>query len=596
MSGRGVPWEVPAVWTVLGAVAVEVLVTYSRLPAYHLYHVSGSGLGAGAGRALVYLNFPVSLVALAIVAVVPGRRALRLAAAALCAVTFWPGVVSQANLDARPINALPAVGVALALAASRGPPLRGGARAGGDRVRLVAAAVLVVAAIPWAAADLGTSILSSQKLWTSFGDPELTPRLHTGHHHGMDGTLLALAALALSRPLPQIERRGLRVATGLYLGLMLAYGLGNELQDFWGEQLVKRGLLSRMLPNILEPAATVAWGIVLVAALVFGALFVRSAGRPAAGVRPMRAGRRFRRGAVAGTAVALAAVLVTAVHGGVSSTGAKTPVPSRREAAALAREGTIVFSMPGDRDRDLYRVRFDGSAPEPLLRQSGSDANPAWSPDARIVFQSDRKGGTELWLTTAGGELSRRLTDSGGASGEPAWSRDGTRVAFASTRAGDADLYILMWGSGRIVRLTRGSSDDEWPSWSPDGRRLVFERDGDLFTIGAGGRGLRRLTSGTAVDRLPAWSPEGRRIAFASARGGNEDLYVVRSTGAGPPRRLTDDPAEDTAPAWSPDGRYLAFLSRRDGRDQLYVMDAAGGNVRRLTGERRDKGRPAWGG
>jgi Tol biopolymer transport system component len=36
------------------------------------------------------------------------------------------------------------------------------------------------------------------------------------------------------------------------------------------------------------------------------------------------------------------------------------------------------------------------------------------------------------------------------------------------------------------------------------------------------------------------------------------------------------------------------FVSNRDGRDQLYVLDPADGRVRRLTGEERDKGRPAW--
>jgi hypothetical protein len=460
----------------------------------------------------------------------------------------------------------------------------------------VLATIFVLAAIPWAAADLGTSILGSNELWTSFGDPKLTPKLHTGHHHGMDGMLLALCALALSRTLPQIERRALRVLTSFYLGLMLAYGIGNELQDFWLEQLVKRGVSSFALPSVLQPAPTAAWGIVLAAALVFGALFLRHSGQHSRRTGPAPADRSFLIAAGAFVAVALGGVVVTAVRGGVTSTGARAPTPSAAERAALARAGTIVFSMDGDRDRDLYRVAFGAAGSSLLADGRGSDVNPTWSRDSRIAFQSNREGGTELWLTTADGLVTRRLTDAAGANGEPAWSPDGTRIALARRRAGDSDLYVLRPADGRLMRLTRGPVDDEWPSWSPDGRRIVFQRGGDLFVIGADGRGLRRVTSGRPRDRLPAWSPDGRLIAYASAHRGNEDLYVLSATGPPKPRRLTRDPAEDTAPAWSPDGRYLAFLSNRGGRDQLYVMDAGGGRVRRLTDEQRDKGRPAWAG
>ena len=577
MNRREVPWEVPAVWALLGVVAVEILVTYARLPAYHLYHVSQSGLTGGAGRALVYLNWPVALVGIGIVAIVRGRPVLRIAAAVLCAVVFVPGVVGQGDLDAKPINAAPALGVVLALAASWGRPLRGGPRLRGDIPRIVAAAVVVIAAVPWFAADLGTSILGSDQLWASFGDPKLAAKVHPGHHHGMAGALLALSALALSRPLPQIERSPLRAAASFYLGIMLAYGLGNELQDFWFEQLVKRDVLSFALPSVLQPAPTVAWGVVLAAGLLFGALFLRGIRNPSIGAPPRPVGAEFY-GAVGGVAaVAAIAIAATAVHGGVASTGPETPL---RE-----RSATLVFPMSGD----LFRV--SSGDPRPVLETSGSDANPAISRGG-IVFQSNPQGGTEVWIARAN-EAPKRLTHADGSSGEPALSPDGALVAFASTRDGDADLYVLRLRDRRLTRLTGGRSDDEWPSWSPDGGRIAFARDGDLFVITSYGRRLRRLTAGPGDDRLPDWSPDGRRIAYASGEDGNEDLYVIAARG-GEPRRLTYEDADDAAPTWSSDGRTLAFVSNRDGRDQLYVVNPAGGEVRRLTQEEEDKGRPTW--
>src|SRR5438552_16307570 len=147
---------VGALWAILGVVAVEIVVTYSRIPPAKLYSVSGTGLGAGFGRALVFLNFPVALAALPVVALAADRlrRAPALAAAAvaagLCAVVFRPGVVDQYDLDARRVNALPAAGVALAVALSLAAGLHR------ERVRLrVAPVLLLLLALPWLAADPG---------------------------------------------------------------------------------------------------------------------------------------------------------------------------------------------------------------------------------------------------------------------------------------------------------------------------------------------------------------------------------------------------------------------------------------------------------
>ncbi len=81
-------------------------------------------LAAGLGRALVYLNFPVSLAALAVLPVAvdrlgvssPQRRSCRSWPPLLCAVTVLPGVVEQGDLDAKPVNLVPAAGVALVVA------------------------------------------------------------------------------------------------------------------------------------------------------------------------------------------------------------------------------------------------------------------------------------------------------------------------------------------------------------------------------------------------------------------------------------------------------------------------------------------------
>lgn len=286
---RRLPVEVALVWMVLVVVSAEILVTYSRVPARELYHVSGSGIVGGLSRALVFVNFPVALVALAILAftssALPGRawRAVVLGAGALCAVVFWPGIVRQSNLDARPVNALPAVGVLLAIVLTAVAVRHGGLcrrpwhRT--DAVRVVLALVLLVLALPWLAADLGLYsngvplighlLQSKQFLPERPGLPTFAPAVHHGHHHGMDGLLLVLTALLLSREL------GRRPLVAAYLALMFCYGIANYANDFWIEQVVKRGWTTWEIPDVLQPRLTVAWSLIVIAAVVVWALWVR---------------------------------------------------------------------------------------------------------------------------------------------------------------------------------------------------------------------------------------------------------------------------------------------------------------------------------
>src|ERR671935_573353 len=276
--GREIP-AVVALWGMFCLVAVEIVVTYSRIPPARLYAVSGSGVGAGFGRALVFLNFPVALAALPVLALAAERLrrgvALGVVAAGLCAVVFWPGVVDQYDLDARPVNALPAAGVALAVVLSFAAGLHR------EQVRLrVAPLALLLVAIPWLAAELGFHLDGVPILrWIFLTGKVVGVRaaVHLGHHHGMDGVLLTLAALLLVPLARRAATPALRLLVGLYLGLEIAYGLANGAQDWWLEQVAKRGWTTHVIPSVLRPALTLPWLGIALAAAVFAALILRPA-------------------------------------------------------------------------------------------------------------------------------------------------------------------------------------------------------------------------------------------------------------------------------------------------------------------------------
>jgi hypothetical protein len=270
---------VAVLWAMVGFVAVEIVITYSRIRPAELYSVSGTGLGAGFGRALVFLNFPVALAALPVIALAADRLRRPLAlvagvvAAGLCSVVFWPGVVDQYDLDARAINALPAAGVTLAVALSLAAGLHR------ERMRLRAApALLLLLALPWLAAELGFHLDGVPVLgWIFLTGKVVGPRaaVHLGHHHGMDGVLLTFAALLLVPLARRIRAPAPRLLVGLYLGLEIAYGLANTAQDAWLEQIAKRGWTRHVIPSVLHPALTLPWLGIAVAAAVFAALILR---------------------------------------------------------------------------------------------------------------------------------------------------------------------------------------------------------------------------------------------------------------------------------------------------------------------------------
>jgi hypothetical protein len=275
--------EAVIVWALFAVVAAAVFVTYARLPPEDLYHTSGTGIEAGASRVLVFLGYPLSIVAIALAVIAAARLQTHVAslaaavAAVLCATIGFPGVIDQADLDARPINALAGAGVAIALTLTLIALVREGvgpSRPFGraDLVRALGAVALLLVGLPWLFAELGFYIsdvpvlrwmfLAEEIIPSTGGEPSLHA-VHLGRHHGMDGVLLAISALVLSRVPRQLGSVWGAAALSAYLALMLVYGLANALQDFWTEQLVKRGTVSVKIPSLIRPDTSWAWAAML---------------------------------------------------------------------------------------------------------------------------------------------------------------------------------------------------------------------------------------------------------------------------------------------------------------------------------------------
>ena len=237
------------------------------------------------------------------------------------------------------------------------------------------------------------------------------------------------------------------------------------------------------------------------------------------------------------------------------------------------------------------------------------DLYPHVSRTGSIVFQSNRIGGTRIFLLDSIGAEPRHLPTGGEQEVTPVWSPDGNRILFVSTRNDNEDIYVINADGTGLRRLTDHPAYDSHPSWSPDGRTIVFcstRGDGDnddVYIMAADGSNLRRLTdNGLTWDTFPSFSPDGRRILFRrlprvrlelDVTATNSEIMIMNADGTGP-ANLSRDPSFDGWPSWSPDGRRIAFSSNRTDVYQVFVMAADGSDVRVVAPSADVQVRPQW--
>ena len=127
------------------------------------------------------------------------------------------------------------------------------------------------------------------------------------------------------------------------------------------------------------------------------------------------------------------------------------------------------------------------------------------------------------------------------------------------------------------------------------GDRVAFTYAGDIWTASASGGTAVRLTAHPGMEVFPKFSPDGKWIAFTGQYDGDEQVYVIPSTG-GEPRQLTFYPAkgpftprwgwDNQVYGWSKDGKQIIFKSQRDSWSlpiaRLYTVSVDGGAAQAL--------------
>lgn len=94
-----------------------------------------------------------------------------------------------------------------------------------------------------------------------------------------------------------------------------------------------------------------------------------------------------------------------------------------------------------------------GGAGKP--RRLGRGHGPDWSPDGRWIAYFDASGDPDVFKLPVRGGKPVRLTSHRGADFSPQWSPNGRTIAFVSERDGNTELYLVSADGLKTRRLTR---------------------------------------------------------------------------------------------------------------------------------------------
>lgn len=236
---------------------------------------------------------------------------------------------------------------------------------------------------------------------------------------------------------------------------------------------------------------------------------------------------------------------------------------------------------------------FDGGQYGPLGNDSSVGQYASFSPDGtELVFVNKD---SNIVVMNNDGTNAHKLTGDG-LDTSPAWSPDGTKIAFASRRDGAWQIFTMDPDGSNMVNISNSRTNDVEPGWSPDSRQIAFVRtlqfggqSSDIWSMDRnGGSQMQLTTTVNANEGRPNWSPDGSAIVFHTNRDGNQEIYIMKPSGASQ-TRLTNHLAIDINPAWSPDGSTIAFSSNRlisapgFGNQSVWAMAADGSSPTRLA-------------
>jgi len=225
----------------------------------------------------------------------------------------------------------------------------------------------------------------------------------------------------------------------------------------------------------------------------------------------------------------------------------------------------------------------------------------AWAPDGRRLFVISAHEGPDRDSSEVTGGIKNptasiyivdlqtgRLTrlPGSGRNCSAAWSPDGTRLAVSYGDEENGGLYLISADGSESSRLTDATTLDCRPKWSPDGKLIAYaayanagtdNQDAGVYVIAADGTGKRRITEDAVY--YVQWSPDGtmlllqleNSVRLTDPEGKKQVLLSARL------RRTMNS-------LITPDGKGVMFCSNDEGAWNIYYVGLDEQQRKKLTG------------
>src|SRR5687768_3186918 len=132
----------------------------------------------------------------------------------------------------------------------------------------------------------------------------------------------------------------------------------------------------------------------------------------------------------------------------------------------------LAFQSNRDGSAEIFVMNADGSDVVQLTKSDSGVMNraPDWSPDGKqILFVSNRDGNLEIYVMNADGTNITRVTNDPGEDADPEWTPDG-RIVFDSRIPVDGrlveQLHITNVDGTNVVAITGAPSSNSHAAWS----------------------------------------------------------------------------------------------------------------------------------